>query len=107
MAEKLEISRDIAAPPEAVYAAISDVTRMAYFVQNVQSAKDAVDGEVKAAQSVGYKFVYNRVLEPTEANFSSDVVNMATPSGRIPVPASSTRWWPLSSCTATHDVFPP
>lgn len=28
MAEKLEISRDIAAPPEAVYAAISDVTRM-------------------------------------------------------------------------------
>ncbi|HEX2575296.1 MAG TPA: SRPBCC family protein [Aquihabitans sp.] len=28
MADKLEISRDIAAPPEAVYAAISDVTRM-------------------------------------------------------------------------------
>lgn len=28
MAEKLEVSRDIAAPPEAVYAAISDVTRM-------------------------------------------------------------------------------
>ena len=28
MAEKLEISREIAAPPETVYAAISDVTRM-------------------------------------------------------------------------------
>ena len=28
MADTLEISRDIAAPPEAVYAAISDVTRM-------------------------------------------------------------------------------
>jgi len=28
MPAKLEISRDIAAPPEAVYAAISDVTRM-------------------------------------------------------------------------------
>ncbi|MGN6474454.1 MAG: SRPBCC family protein [Mycobacteriales bacterium] len=28
MAERLEISRDIAASPEAVYAAISDVTRM-------------------------------------------------------------------------------
>jgi ABC-type branched-subunit amino acid transport system substrate-binding protein len=54
----------------------SVIEHMAYFVQNVQSAKDAVEGEVKAAQSVGYKFVYNRVLEPTEANFSSDVVNM-------------------------------
>jgi ABC-type branched-subunit amino acid transport system substrate-binding protein len=25
---------------------------------------------------VGYKFVYHRTIEPTEANFSSDVVNM-------------------------------
>ena len=28
MADKIEITRDIAAPPDAVYAAISDVTRM-------------------------------------------------------------------------------
>jgi uncharacterized protein YndB with AHSA1/START domain len=28
MVDRLEVSRDIAAPPEAVYAAISDVTRM-------------------------------------------------------------------------------
>ena len=28
MSKRIEISRDIAAPPEAVYAAISDVTRM-------------------------------------------------------------------------------
>lgn len=28
MTERIEITRDIAAPPEAVYAAISDVTRM-------------------------------------------------------------------------------
>src|SRR5262249_54808631 len=28
MADKLEVSRDIAAPPDAVYAAISDVTQM-------------------------------------------------------------------------------
>jgi uncharacterized protein YndB with AHSA1/START domain len=28
MAHRLEVARDIAAPPEAVYAAISDVTRM-------------------------------------------------------------------------------
>ena len=49
---------------------------MAYFVEDTQSAIDAIDGEIKAAQSVGYKFVYHRTVEPTEANFSSDVVAM-------------------------------
>jgi ABC-type branched-subunit amino acid transport system substrate-binding protein len=52
------------------------IEHMAYFVENAQSAVDAIDGEIKAAQSVGYKFDYHRVIEPTEANFSSDVVNM-------------------------------
>jgi ABC-type branched-subunit amino acid transport system substrate-binding protein len=52
------------------------VEHMAYFVENAQSAVDAVDGEIKAAESVGYKFVYHRTIEPTEANFSSDVVSM-------------------------------
>jgi ABC-type branched-subunit amino acid transport system substrate-binding protein len=52
------------------------IEHMAYFVENAQSAVDAVDGEVKAAESVGYKFVYHRTIEPTEANFSSDVVSM-------------------------------
>jgi ABC-type branched-subunit amino acid transport system substrate-binding protein len=49
---------------------------MAYFVEDSQSAVDAVAGEIKAAESVGYKFVYHRTIEPTEANFSSDVVAM-------------------------------
>jgi ABC-type branched-subunit amino acid transport system substrate-binding protein len=52
------------------------IEKMAIFVQNAQSARDAAAGERKAAESIGYKFVYERVLEPTEANFSSDVVNM-------------------------------
>jgi ABC-type branched-subunit amino acid transport system substrate-binding protein len=52
------------------------IQHMAYFVEDTQSAVDAVDGEVKAAESVGYKFVYHRTIEPTEANFSSDVVAM-------------------------------
>ncbi|HEV3355000.1 MAG TPA: ABC transporter substrate-binding protein [Acidimicrobiales bacterium] len=52
------------------------IQHMAYFVENAQSAVDAVEGEVKAAESVGYKFVYHRTIEPTEANFSSDVVAM-------------------------------
>src|SRR5207302_5672642 len=49
---------------------------MAIFVENAQSAIDAADGEKKAAESVGYKFVYSRTVEPTEANFTSDVVSM-------------------------------
>jgi ABC-type branched-subunit amino acid transport system substrate-binding protein len=52
------------------------ISHMAYFVENAQSAKDAIAGEVAAAKSVGYNFVYSRTIEPTEANFSSDVVNM-------------------------------
>src|SRR5581483_10591596 len=52
------------------------ITHMAYFVEDTQSAIDAVNGEVAAANSLGYKFVYHRTIEPTEANFSSDVVAM-------------------------------
>jgi ABC-type branched-subunit amino acid transport system substrate-binding protein len=52
------------------------IQHMAYFVEDTQSAVDAIDGEIKAAQSVGYKFVYHRTVEPTEANFTSDVVAM-------------------------------
>src|SRR5947209_4193430 len=52
------------------------VTHMAIFDEDAQSAKDARAGEQKAAESVGYKFVYSRTIEPTEANFSSDVVAM-------------------------------
>jgi len=52
------------------------ITHMAYFVEDAQSAKDAINGEIAAAKSVGYNFVYSRTIEPTEANFSSDVVNM-------------------------------
>src|SRR3954449_3573539 len=52
------------------------IEHMAYFVEDAQSAKDAMAGEVAAAQSVGYKFAYHRLIEPTEANFSPDVVSM-------------------------------
>src|SRR5207248_10482217 len=52
------------------------VSHMAILIEDAQSAKDAADGEMKAARSVGYNFVYNRVVEPTEANFTSDVVAM-------------------------------
>jgi ABC-type branched-subunit amino acid transport system substrate-binding protein len=52
------------------------ISHMAIMIEDAQSAKDAADGEMKAAESVGYKFVYSRVVEPTEANFTSDVVAM-------------------------------
>src|SRR4051794_1566544 len=52
------------------------ISHMAILIENAQSAKDAADGEMKAAKSIGYNFVYSRVVEPTEANFTSDVVAM-------------------------------
>jgi len=52
------------------------ISHMAILIEDAQSAKDAAAGEQKAAESVGYKFVYSRVVEPTEANFTSDVVSM-------------------------------
>jgi ABC-type branched-subunit amino acid transport system substrate-binding protein len=52
------------------------VEHMAMFAEDAGEAKDAAKGEQKAAESLGYKFVYSRVFEPTEANYSSDVVNM-------------------------------
>jgi ABC-type branched-subunit amino acid transport system substrate-binding protein len=52
------------------------ISHMAILIENAQSAKDAAAGEQKAAESLGYKFVYTRTIEPTEANFSSDVVSM-------------------------------
>lgn len=39
MAERIEVTRDIAAPPEAVYAAISDVTRMGEWSEECQACE--------------------------------------------------------------------
>jgi ABC-type branched-subunit amino acid transport system substrate-binding protein len=52
------------------------ISHMAILIEDAQSAKDAANGEMAAAKSVGYNFVYSRVVEPTEANFTSDVVAM-------------------------------
>ena len=52
----LEISRDIAAPPEAVYAAISDVTRMGEWSEECFSCEwhDGHDGPVVGATFDGH-----------------------------------------------------
>jgi len=56
MAEKLEISRDIAAPPEAVYAAISDVTRMGEWSEECVACEwhAGVDGPTVGATFDGH-----------------------------------------------------
>lgn len=56
MADKLEITRDIAAPPEAVYAAISDVTRMGEWSEECYACEwhEGFDGPVVGATFDGH-----------------------------------------------------
>jgi uncharacterized protein YndB with AHSA1/START domain len=56
MADKLEISRNIAAPPEAVYAAISDVTRMGEWSEECYACEwhDGFHGPVVGATFDGH-----------------------------------------------------
>jgi uncharacterized protein YndB with AHSA1/START domain len=56
MADKLEITRDIAATPEAVYAAISDVTRMGEWSDECHTCEwhDGFDGPVVGATFDGH-----------------------------------------------------
>jgi hypothetical protein len=45
-------------------------------VGDVQSAKDAWVGEKATMESLGYHFNYERVYEPTETDFTADIVQM-------------------------------
>lgn len=56
MSERIEISRDIAASPEAVYAAISDVTRMGEWSQECYACEwhEGVDGPAVGATFDGH-----------------------------------------------------
>jgi uncharacterized protein YndB with AHSA1/START domain len=56
MADRIEISRDIAAPPEAVYAAISDVTRMGEWSEECYACEwhEGVDGAAVGAAFDGH-----------------------------------------------------
>ena len=56
MTKRLEISRDIAAPPERVYAAISDVTRMGEWSQECHTCKwhEGYDAPVVGATFDGH-----------------------------------------------------
>ena len=56
MAPRIEASRDIAASPEAVYAAISDVTRMGEWSEECHTCEwhDGIDGPVIGATFDGH-----------------------------------------------------
>jgi uncharacterized protein YndB with AHSA1/START domain len=56
MTKRLEISRDIAAPPELVYAAISDVTRMGEWSEECHNCEwhEGFDGPVVGATFDGH-----------------------------------------------------
>ena len=56
MTKRLEISRDIAAPPEMVYAAISDVTRMGEWSEECHACEwhEGYDGPVVGATFDGH-----------------------------------------------------
>ena len=56
MTERLEISKDIAASPEAVYAAISDVTRMGEWSEECHTCQwhEGVDGPAVGATFDGH-----------------------------------------------------
>lgn len=56
MVDKIEVSRDIAAPPEAVYAAIGDVTRMGEWSPECFACEwhDGFDGPVVGATFDGH-----------------------------------------------------
>jgi uncharacterized protein YndB with AHSA1/START domain len=56
VADKLEITRDIAASPEAVYAAISDVTRMGEWSEECVACEwhDGFDGPIVGAGFDGH-----------------------------------------------------
>ena len=52
------------------------IKKMAFFTEDVQPARDATEGQMAAARSLGYDFVYTRITEPTDADFTADVSNM-------------------------------
>lgn len=56
MSDKIEVSRDIAASPEAVYAAISDVTRMGEWSEECHACEwhDGFDGPAVGAVFDGH-----------------------------------------------------
>src|SRR5262249_34970298 len=58
-------------------------------IGDVQSAKDAWASQEAAMVSEGYKFIYKRIYEPTETDFTADIVRMKTAGGQMLILSSA------------------
>src|SRR5437763_9068986 len=61
----------------------------ASLVGDVQSAKDAWAGEQATMQSLGYHFSYQRVYEPTETDFTADIVQTKSKGVKLVLPSAA------------------
>jgi branched-chain amino acid transport system substrate-binding protein len=52
------------------------IANSASLIGDVQSARDSWTGISKVMTDMGYKFTYTRLYEPTETNFTPDIVQM-------------------------------
>ena len=52
------------------------IQHVAFYTEDVQSAKDNAAGQRAVATSIGYRFPVGRLIEPNEANFTGDVLQM-------------------------------
>jgi len=52
------------------------IASSASLIGDVQSARDSWTGISQVMQSMGYKFTYTRLYEPTETDFTPDIVQM-------------------------------
>jgi ABC-type branched-subunit amino acid transport system substrate-binding protein len=59
------------------------VAHSASMIGDVQSARDSWQGAKAAAESLGYRFDYERVFAPTETDFTGDIVQMRSRGVRL------------------------
>lgn len=52
------------------------ITRVAFFVSAIESARDIAKDERAVMESLGYKVVYTREVAPNETNFTGDIIQM-------------------------------
>jgi ABC-type branched-subunit amino acid transport system substrate-binding protein len=52
------------------------ITKVAFFVSAIQSAREIAANERKVMESLGFKIVYTREIGPNETNFTGDVIQM-------------------------------
>jgi ABC-type branched-subunit amino acid transport system substrate-binding protein len=65
-------------------------------VSDTSSAEDQVNGELAAAESIGYKSTYVDDINPLQSNFTTDVINMRSKGVNAVSPASTGRMPPSS-----------